>query len=90
MILSDPSATKPFDDQVQDLSALRILAHMELGNELPSESGARIPLNGNMKRAFSIDITCDVGIQPFLLIVRTGRIFTAHAHTLDRGCDTNE
>ncbi len=34
------------------------------------------------ERAFAVYVNCDVGIQPFLLIVRTGRIVTAHAHTL--------
>ena len=30
------------------------------------------------------------GTGPFLLIVRTGWIVTAHAGTLNEGCDTNE
>ena len=34
------------------------------------------------------DVYACVGIQPFLLIVRTDRIVTAHADTLRMGCDS--
>jgi len=32
----------------------------------------------------------DTGTEPFLLIVRTGRIFTAHVFNLMKVCDMNE
>ncbi len=32
----------------------------------------------------------DSGAEPFLLIVRTGRIFTAHVFNLLMTCDMNE
>ena len=44
-------------------------------------------LHGDVERPFSIHEACDVGIQSFLLIVRTWRIVTVHAFTLRRGCD---
>ena len=46
-----------------------------------------VPTDGYVERAFSVDIARNVGIQPFLLIVRTGWIFTAHRHTQSEGCD---
>jgi hypothetical protein len=71
MVLLDPSTTQAHGDRVQDLSPFLVLADVELRNELPSGSRARIPLNRYVERSFSIDITRDVRIQPFLLINRT-------------------
>ena len=87
MSASKPSATQPLSDQVEDLTTLRRLADMELGHELETNSCARIPLDGNVERPFSIHEACDVGIQSFLLIVRTWRIVTIHAPTLRTGFD---
>jgi hypothetical protein len=78
MVLAYPSAAEPSQYQVQDLTPLRILADMELRNELPLGPRPRIPLDGDVKRPFSVDVTRNVGIQPFLLIDRTCRIVTAH------------
>jgi len=71
MVLTDPSAAEPSDDQVEDLSPFRRLTDMELRDELPTNSCARVPLDGDVERPFSIDKACDVGVQSFLLIVRT-------------------
>jgi hypothetical protein len=79
VVLAYPSAAEPPSDQVEDLTSFRILADVELGHELPSGSRAGVPLNGDVKRTFSVYEARDVGIQPSLLIVRTRRIVTAHA-----------
>ena len=71
MILTDASAAEPLGDQVENLTTLQGLADMELGHELEANSGARVPLDGYVERPFSIHETSNVGIQPFLLIVRT-------------------
>jgi hypothetical protein len=85
MILTNATAAEPVSDEVQDLPPLGILADVKFGNQLPPEPGARVPANRDVKRAFSVDEPRDIGIQPFLLIVRTGWIVTAHAFTLNRG-----
>jgi hypothetical protein len=76
------SAAEPALEEIEDLSPLRVLADVELGHELPTSSCAPVPLNRYVKRTFSVDEASKISIQPFLLIVRTDRIFTAHAHTL--------
>ena len=78
MILPNPCATEAPGDQVKDLTTFRCLADMELRHELPSGSRAWIPLDGNVKRTFSVDKPSYVGIQSFLLIVRTWRVVTLH------------
>ena len=90
MVLLDPSTAQAPVDQVEDLPALAVLTDMELRHQLPTGLGARVPLDGDVERAFSVDVTGYVGVEPFLLIARTGRIVTAHIHTLRRGCDINE
>ena len=87
MILSYPSAADPFADQVEDLTPLRALTDMELRHELPTGPRARVPLDGHVEGSFSVDVARDVGIQPFLLIGRTRRIFTAHARKLAAASD---
>ena len=88
VVLANASAAEPALEEIKDLSPLRILADVELRHELPTNSCARVPLNCYVKRTFSVDEASKISIQPFLLIVRTDRIFTAHAHTLRRGCDS--
>ena len=78
VILTDPSAVHPMRYEVEDLPALRVLADMELGYELPSQPCRRIALDRDVKRTFSVDVSRYVGIQSFLLIFRTDRIVTAH------------
>ena len=85
MVLPDSSTAKPALEEVKDLSPFRVLAAVELGHELETSSSARVPLDCYVKRALAIDEASEVSIQPFLLIVRTDRIFTAHTLTLRRG-----
>jgi hypothetical protein len=88
VVLTDPSAAEPALEEVEDLSPLRVLTDVELGDQLPSGSGTRVPLECDVERAFAIDEASKICIQPFLLIVRTDRIVTAHADTLRMGCDS--
>jgi hypothetical protein len=67
----DPSTPEPGSDQVEDLTALRALADVELRDELPADSRRSVPLDGDVERSLPVDETRDVGIQPFLLIGRT-------------------
>ncbi len=43
--------------------------------------------HGDVECPFPVDVTRYAGIQPFLLIIRTGRIVTPHVATLSTGCD---
>jgi hypothetical protein len=58
-------------NQVKDLPSFRALTDVELWYELPSSSRPLVPLDSDVKRTFSVDVTGYVGIQPFLLIDRT-------------------
>ena len=67
--------------------------------ELPSTgaTGEPIAVDRDAEAAFSVDeshnplrIELEPRLRGFLLIVRTGRIVTAHAATLLKGCDINE
>ena len=80
MILPYRSATNSGLDQIEDLCPTHILAYAEFGNELPTGSRPRVPLNRYVKASFSIDKPRDVRIQPFLLICRTCHIVTALAN----------
>ena len=76
-------------DTAKDLPAVSALADMELRYELPTDSRTRVPLNGDVEGPFSVDVTRNVGIQPFLLIDRTCRIVTAHCPRVMNSCDKN-
>ena len=76
MILPYRSAADLTPNQIQDLGPTHVLAYSELRHELPTDSRTRVPLDRYVKASFSIDETCDVRIQPFLLIDRTCRIVT--------------
>ena len=73
-------------------SRARRLGHRELVLDLPAESATRVSNHGDRETALAVDEADDPLLDswPFLLIARTGRIFTAHSHTLSRGCDRNE
>ena len=77
VVLPNRPTADPLPDQVKDLGPAHVLAHTELRHKLPSHSRARIPLDRYVKAAFSIDESRNVRIQPFLLIGRTCRFFTA-------------
>jgi hypothetical protein len=48
-----------------------------------------VPKDRNAEAALAVDEADDPLLEtwPFLLIVRTGRIFTSHVPTIRRGCD---
>jgi len=85
MVLTNLTAAEAADDEVENLTPFAVLADAELRYQLPAGPGACVPTDRYVKRTFSIDETRNICIQPFLLIVRTGWIFTAHALTLRRG-----
>ena len=85
MVLTNLTAAEATGDEVENLTPFAVLADPELRDQLPTGPGACVPTDCYVERTFSIDETRDVRIQPFLLIVRTGWIFTAHAPTLRRG-----
>ncbi len=72
----DVTASKPLPDQLEHLRPVSILADMELRNELKTETAARITLHRHREASFSVDVPCDVAVQPFLLIVRTRHVVT--------------
>jgi hypothetical protein len=82
MVRLYPSAAEPVANQVKDLTALRVLTDVEFRDELPTGPRCRIPLNGDVKRTFSVDVARNVGVQPFLLIDRTRSVVTFHGSTL--------
>jgi hypothetical protein len=71
VVLTYPSAVEAFEHQVEDLTTLGVLTAAKLGDQLPSDSGTRIPIDGDVERTFSVDIAGYVGVKPFLLIDRT-------------------
>ena len=75
-IRSDAAATKPRADELEDLRPVTVLADMELRNELKSDATGRVALHRDREASFSVYITRDVAIQPFLLIVRTRHVVT--------------
>jgi hypothetical protein len=68
------------------------LGDRELVLHLPAESAHRVANHGDGGAALTVDEADDplLDAWPFLLIDRTGRIFTAHVAILSRGCDKNE
>ena len=89
-VSADSAAPEEPLQEVQDLFALLPLNHRERGLHLPTQSTRSIPEDRNAEAAFAVDKADDPlrDSWPFLLIVRTGRIFTAHDHTLRRGYDS--
>ena len=60
--------------------------------DLPAEPASSVLHHRDREAALAVDEADDPLREPwpFLLIARTGRIFTAHAGTLRRRCDTDE
>jgi hypothetical protein len=85
MVLTYPTAVETPGNEIQDLTPFGVLTDVKLRHELPTGSRALVPTDRYVERAFSVDETRDVRVQPFLLIVRTAWIFTAHECTLKRG-----
>src|SRR5256714_4957955 len=61
---------------MENLSPVTVLADVELRNQLKPDATARIALHRDREAAFSVDVTRDIAIQPFLLIVRTRHVVT--------------
>lgn len=62
---------------MENLSPVAVLADMKLRNQLKSDATGRIALHRDREAAFSVDVTRNVAIQPFLLIVRTRHVVTS-------------
>src|SRR5437763_10594376 len=75
-VRSDGAAPKSVANQLEDLSPVAILADVELRNELKPDATSRVALHRDRETSFSVDVTRDVAIQPFLLIVRTRHVVT--------------
>src|SRR5437870_1014464 len=58
--------------------------------DLPAESAHLVSHHRDRKATFTVDEADDplLNTWPFLLIVRTGWIFTEHGHIFSRRCDT--
>src|SRR6266540_4364196 len=65
------------------------LGDRELVLDLPADSTPGVAHHRDREAPFAVDEADGplFGTWPFLLIVRTGRVVTAHRHTLRRGCD---
>ena len=72
----DVATAEPTLDYLEDLSPVAILADMELGNELKSNTTRRVSLHRDREASFSVDVPRDIAVQPFLLIVRTRHVVT--------------
>jgi hypothetical protein len=61
--------------------ALRTLHYRKCRLDLPAYPVAGVPKDGNTEAALTVDEADDplLDAWPFLLIARTGRVFTAHA-----------
>ena len=86
------ATTEVVPDELQCRHASRSLNDRETWLHLPSDLVRRIPINRNAEAAFTVDEADDPLLDPwpFLLIARTGRIFTAHVLTLIATTDMNE
>ena len=81
------SATEERNHLLQDDSARGPLNNGEGGLHLPSEGHRAVPRDGTAETAFPVYETHQPSVceESFLLIVRTGWIFTAHRFTLNGG-----
>ena len=77
---------------MQCIDAPLSLNHREGWLDLPTKPRGLIPEDRNTEATFAVDEADDPLREtwPFLLIVRTGRIFTFHVSTQSSGCDMNE
>jgi len=88
----DASALEELSYELEGRNTSLSLHDYESRLYLPPTGHAFVPLDWTAETTFSVDEADDPLLEswPFLLIVRTGRIVTAHALTLLIGCDTNE
>ncbi len=93
VISTDLTTTEESLHQLKCSNTLRPLNHRESWLNLPTRSTRSIQEDRNAETSFAVDKADDPlrKVWPFLLIVRTGRIFTTHAtHRKTRMCHTNE
>ena len=69
-------SSKPLLDQTKNLSTIVVLTHVKLRNQLKTSAAGWIAVHDHGEGTLSVDVTGNVAIQPFLLIVRTRHIFT--------------
>jgi hypothetical protein len=72
----DVATAETIANEFQHLSPVAVLADMELRDELETNATRSIALHRNREASFSVYVTRDVAVQPFLLIVRTRHVFT--------------
>src|SRR5207253_11403052 len=72
----DVATAEPVADQLEHLCPVAVLADMELRNELKPDTTRAVALHRDREASFSVDVPCDVAVQPFLLIVRTPHVVT--------------
>ena len=72
----DVATAEPRHDQLEHLGPVTVLADMELRHELKTDATRTVSLHRDRKASFSVDMTREVAIQPFLLIVRTRHVVT--------------
>jgi len=102
--VTTPSYRSEAEDTAKKLWCfLAYLRHVERQRDAPWQSTITLSTDRDVEASLSIDESGDPvaqvmwdsiqpvrGTGPFLLIVRTGRIFTAHAFTQTNGCDMDE
>jgi hypothetical protein len=86
------ATTEVLPDELQCMHASRSLNNSETWLHLPSDLVRRISIDRNAEATFTVDEADDPLLDPwpFLLIARTGRIFTAHVRTVTAATDMNE
>ena len=91
-VLDPFPAPEHLDEEFERRPGGRRLSHRKLVLDLPAEPAARVANYRDRETALAVDEADSPLLDPwpFLLIARTGRIFTAHAPTLKTGCDMNE
>jgi hypothetical protein len=89
VIATDLSASEEPLHSMENIDTLLSLNHRERRLNLPTRASGAVPKDRNAEAAFAVDEADDPLREtwPFLLIVRTGRIFTTHAHTIRSRCN---
>jgi hypothetical protein len=92
IITTNLSAPEKLLQEVKHLYALFSLDHCERRLNLPARTTRVVSKDWNAEAAFAVDEADDPLREtwPFLLIVRTGWIFTNHVSTLRNECDVDE
>ena len=82
-VLDHPATLELLDERLECRPRARCLSHRELVLDLPAESAPGVANHGNREAALTVDEADDplLDTWPFLLIVRTGWVFTAHRPT---------